>query len=255
MRVKSNPAVTLVGHRGASALAPENTLPAFEAALAAGVTMIETDVRLTRDHRLICFHDDRLDRLTPEQGPVSERDWSELRDLPVLRGSFGGKFPNARIPLLEDILRAIPSSCSLCVEIKAHPSRPGEVARGALECLREAGALERTRIIAFDVEDLRAVRRLAAPVDIGILAGRAQLPYWEQWARELNATAIHFEYRQLLAQPALIEAAHQLGYTVNAWTVSDAETAATLAALGIDELTTDDPIALHGVRAPNTPNT
>jgi len=193
-----------------------------------------------------------VDRLTAARGLVSDHNWADLQDLVVLPGSFADRFPHARIPLLEEVLPAVPDTCRLCVEIKSDPQFPsGAVARRTLECLREANALDRTRIIAFDIDDLRAVLRLSRddpslkPAEFGVLGGKRQLPYWKDWAEELNATTIHFEHRVLLENPTLIEEAHTLGYKVNAWTVNDAQAARTLAELGVNELTTDDPALLR----------
>src|SRR5437016_11481927 len=71
--------IQIVGHRGAAGVAPENTLPSFEAAWAAGVGWVETDVHLTRDGVPILLHDATLDRTTTGHGPVSAVTWEDLR--------------------------------------------------------------------------------------------------------------------------------------------------------------------------------
>src|ERR687886_149382 len=73
--------LAVTGHRGAAGYAPENTMPAFEKALATGADVIEFDVHLSRDGRCVVIHDDRLERTTDGQGLVWEHSWSELKKL------------------------------------------------------------------------------------------------------------------------------------------------------------------------------
>src|SRR4029077_3048407 len=75
------PHIQVVGHRGAAGIAPENTLPSFEAAWAAGVAWVETDARLTSDGVPVIMHDATLDRTTTGQGPLSAVTWDELQRL------------------------------------------------------------------------------------------------------------------------------------------------------------------------------
>src|SRR3954447_16619904 len=106
----------IVGHRGAAAAAPENTLASFRKALDLGLRAVELDVRLTRDGLPVCFHDDRLERVTPERGLLADWDWGPLSSVPVLPGAFRGAYPDARIPLLETVLRELPADCRFLVE-------------------------------------------------------------------------------------------------------------------------------------------
>src|SRR5438034_11608409 len=99
-------AIQIVGHRGAAGVAPENTLPSFAAAWAAGVAWVETDVRLTRDGVPVLLHDAALDRTTTARGEVSGLTWDEVRhaDAGV---RFGPTFAGKPIPRLEELLEAV----------------------------------------------------------------------------------------------------------------------------------------------------
>src|SRR5687767_6359652 len=88
----------IAGHRGAMGMAPENTMPGFHKAVELGVRLVELDVRLTRDGKVVCFHDDRLDRVAAERGRVADWDWAALSKVPVMPGAFGGAYAEARIP-------------------------------------------------------------------------------------------------------------------------------------------------------------
>ena len=86
-------------HRGFSAAAPENTLPALEAALAAGAHVAEIDVKLTKDGKLVLMHDFNLDRTTDGKGPVSSLTLAEIKELDAGRW-FDGKFARTKVPTL-----------------------------------------------------------------------------------------------------------------------------------------------------------
>ena len=230
---------SIAGHRGAGGLAPENTLAGFLKAVELGVRLIELDVRLTRDGVLVCFHDDRLDRLTPERGPVAEWDWEPLSQVAVLRGTFRGAFPDARIPRLEDVFPALPPDCRFLVEIKPEPERTAEVAGATVETIRAAGAVERCRIISFDPEALRMARDQAPEIPVGVLVGAREGGALLPRARELGAAALHPHFN--LVNEELARAAREEGFLLNAWTVNTPEEVRRLAGLGVDEITTDFP--------------
>src|SRR4051794_3095625 len=106
--------VTIVGHRGAAAHAPENTLASFEKARELGVDMVEFDVHLTADRRCVVIHDETVDRTTDGHGLVGSKTLPELRELDAGNGE--------RIPTLEELLAwARDVEMPLSVELK-HPN-------------------------------------------------------------------------------------------------------------------------------------
>lgn len=227
----------IVGHRGAAGVAPENTLASFRRAVALGVRDLELDVHLTRDGFPVCFHDDRLERVTPGIGRVADLDWEALAALPVMPGGFGGSFPEARIPLLETVLTELPE-CRFVVELKADPERPGELVTRTLEVIRSAGAGDRCRLISFEPDLLRRARA-AGDLPLGVLVGTRTAGELFPWAREVGAAALHPQHT--LVDAALVSRAREEGFLINAWTVNHEEEVRRLAALGVDEITTDFP--------------
>lgn len=217
-------------------------MPSFLAAEAAGAGGVELDVRLTRDGVVVCFHDDRLDRVTAARGPLAERTWAELAALPVLPGAFAGTFPSARIPTLQDVYAALAPETHVVVELKAVPAAPELLVERTLSIIDGAGALSRTRIISFERELLQLVRRRSASALLGALAGRGDLPTLLPQAMEVGAEAIHVHHS--LVNAPLLTDARERGFLVNAWTVNTVEAARRLSALGVDEITTDDPALL-----------
>jgi len=225
-------------------VAPENTLPSFRRAIADGLRHVELDVRLTRDGQLVVFHDDRLDRVTPERGLVSERDWDALADVPVLPGAFGGVYPDARIPLLADVLESLPSECRFLVELKAEAVRPEALVDRTLEVIAAADAADRCRLISFAAGLLRIVRSRDRRVPIGVIAGPRDRNALLPLGRELGATALHPQCSTVDAD--FMALAQDGGFQVNAWTVNTGEEVRRLAGLGVQEITTDFPdIALR----------
>lgn len=109
--------IEIVAHRGASGVAPENTLPAIDLALEAGAHYIEIDVHLTKDNRVVVIHDHTVDRTTGEKGKISEMTYEEISELEA--GSwFDERFRGAKIPLLEEVMERVDGRSKLLIEIK-----------------------------------------------------------------------------------------------------------------------------------------
>jgi glycerophosphoryl diester phosphodiesterase len=107
----------IIAHRGASAVAPENTLPAIKQAMLAEPDYIEIDVQLSKDRKVVLMHDRTVNRTTNGQGRIAELDWPYLKTLDA--GSwFGKSYTGTRIPLLEDVIRLVNGQTKLLIEIK-----------------------------------------------------------------------------------------------------------------------------------------
>lgn len=108
----------LVAHRGASAVAPENTMAAFELALNAGADLIETDIQFTKDDKVVIFHDKDLSRTSDSEGIIGEMNFTDLEK--VDNGSwFNEKFKGQRIMLLEELIEFLQGKAYLNLEIKS----------------------------------------------------------------------------------------------------------------------------------------
>ena len=126
----------ILGHRGASSDAPENTLAAFLLALQQGADGVELDARLCHSGEVVVFHDERLERLTGGRGRVADTSWDELSQLEVRSGKSG--VAPARIPLLLEVLEALPRTAFVNVELKSEDWNGTRVADAAGSLL-EAG--------------------------------------------------------------------------------------------------------------------
>mgnify|MGYP001573038509 CR=1 FL=1 len=119
-RLRSRPLI--IAHRGASAVAPEGTRAAIRAAVRAGADMVELDVQMTRDGRLVAFHDDRLERTTNGAGRVSDVPYARFARLDA--GSwFHARFADERPLLVSQVLRLTPRRMGINLELKRTPRR------------------------------------------------------------------------------------------------------------------------------------
>lgn len=118
----------LCAHRGAMKTHPENTIPAFRAAVEAGAHMIEFDVWLTKDHRMVVIHDSGVDRTTNGTGKVSDLTFSEIRALDAGSWKDPG-FAGLQIPTPEEVLKEIPYNVWINIHIKGAGELPAMIAR------------------------------------------------------------------------------------------------------------------------------
>lgn len=235
----------IVAHRGASGLAPENTLASFQKAIEVKAPWVELDVVLTRDGRAVCFHDNRLDRLTPEKGLITEWEWEPLSKLPVMPGAFNGQYPEARIPLLLDVLKTLPPHARFAVELKKELERPGLLVARTMEAVLAAGVLDRVRFISFEQDLLRRVRgwkadgRTGSDFPLGVIGSKKDRDQMIERAKEVKAAAIHLNFGGI--DEAWRAQAREAGFLVNAWTVNTEGEWGRLAGLKVEEVTTDFP--------------
>jgi glycerophosphoryl diester phosphodiesterase len=229
----------VIGHRGAAAYAPENTLGSFRAAKALGCGWVEFDVRLTGDGALVVCHDDTLARTTGNRGRISKLPLDSIRQMDA--GSwFGPGFAGERIPTLDETL-------ALCremglgtnVEIKAERGRGAATAAAVAICLSNfAGALPSILISSFLVGALGEMARLMPSVPRGILW--RNLPgSWQDTAKKLGCATVHCAEAGL-SRPIAGEV-RAAGFPLLAYTVNDAKRALELLSWGVASVFSDAP--------------
>jgi glycerophosphoryl diester phosphodiesterase len=228
--------VFIIGHRGASGHAPENTLAAFRKAVAMGATFIETDLQLSRDAHFVAIHDDSLDRTTNGQGLVHDQALAAIRKLDA--GSwFGSEFAGERIPTLEEILEfSKRNDVVFYLELKPSGSWGGEHA--LISALRESGEVARVVVISFDHAVLGSLRKIEPTLMTGAL--------YDGKTPDLLKSALDVGARQLavrgdLVTPALLEQAHKNDLQVVCWTVNHPAHIRLLMAAGVDGIMSDYP--------------
>ncbi|MCE9613526.1 MAG: glycerophosphodiester phosphodiesterase [Lentisphaerae bacterium] len=247
----------IIAHRGASHEAPENTLAAFRLAWAQGADGIECDVHLTRDRRIVCIHDANTRRTTGVNRRVASLTWAALRRLDA--GAWKApRWRGERIPLLREVLEALPRGKRIQIEVKAGPDlvpRLVPLVRAVPDFRR------RVTVITFDTRVIRALKRAAPEVPVLWLTAYRQDPHRAGW-RPTRATvlatlaATHADglgsqsHRALNA--ALARDLRTRGRRLCVWTVDDAVTARRFARLGVEAIATNRPGWLRPRMTPTT---
>jgi len=228
--------VWIVGHRGASGHAPENTLAAFRRAVELGATFIETDLQLSRDAHFVALHDTALDRTTNGRENVHDFTLAQLRELDA--GSwFSAEFAGERIPTLEEILAfARATDVVLYLEIKVSEVWGAE--RALVAALADAKMLERVVVLSFDMATLLAVRKRNPAAMTGYLF---DWPYPDAVERAIRVGARQLAPRGDLVTPALIEQAQRADLQIVTWTINEPAQMRHLAAAGVHGIMTDYP--------------
>lgn len=233
----------IIGHRGAAAVAPENTLAGLRAAAAAGARWVEVDAKLSADGVVVLMHDDMLDRTTNGTGPVARQDFAMLAALDA--GSwFGPAFAGEKIPTLRDLFDTLAAlDMGANIEIKPCPGRERETALAVADLVLAhwPAHLPAPVLSSFEPASLDAVRERAPDLPRGYLV-EALAPGWQQEVEALGCSSLHLEAKDITAD--VIAAAQAAGLPIAAWTVNDSATATALRAAGVTAIITDDPAAL-----------
>jgi len=230
-------ALDLQGHRGARGLLPENTLPAFERALALGVTTLELDIAVTSDGVLVISHDpflnpditrDAAGRFLEQRGPtIRSMTWAQLQAYDVGRikpgTDYARQFPEqtsvdgARIPRLSDLFELVKRSgddkVRFDIETKLSPDKPGETlppepfARAVVEAIRIAGMAGRSQIQSFDWRTLQVVQKIAPEIATAYLTLQRRFDNIGADRSEGSRWTAGFQYRDHGSIPKMIKAA------------------------------------------------
>jgi glycerophosphoryl diester phosphodiesterase len=228
----------VLGHRGASAEAPENTLAAFRLAMAQGADGVELDARRCATGEVVVFHDEDAARITGAPLRIARTPLAALRALDA--GAWKGEaFRGARIPTLAEVLAELPDAW-VNVELKSGGGDLG-VAAAAARVIEAAGAAERVIVSSFDYRLIVAFRLAAPRIPVGLLFDEDEPGRLVTWlgVRLLGAAAVHPGRR--LVTPARAAAWRARGLDVTVWTVDDADEARRLAALGAGAIITNVP--------------
>lgn len=235
-----------IAHRGARDSAPENTLAAFEMALAHGADGIELDVTRCWSGEIVVLHDDTIDRTTNGSGRVGEMDYDTLLHLDA-GGWFSPEFQGERIPRLADVLDTIGGKLRINIEIKGRSFRSDGVEAEIAEMVRSRGLAATVIISSFNPWALSRMKRVAPELPLALLYS-SNSPFWQrrgQARRWLKPQALHPE--RSLVDKAYVTWARRHGYRVNVWTVNEEAEMRKLVELGVDGIITDRPALLSRI--------
>jgi glycerophosphoryl diester phosphodiesterase len=217
-------------HRGGSALAPENTMAAFDRGASVGADGLELDVHLSADGVVVVHHDRTLERTTTLRGPIAARRADELA--------------RAGVPTLADVLRRH-RDVRIIVELKRNES---ELARAVVEQIRRADAVERVCVGSFAGRVLDDIRRLEPAVATSASREEVRWALYRSWCRWPVSRTKYDGYQipewtgtTRVVSPRFVEYAHAAGLGVQVWTVDSEQDARRLIGWGVDALITDRP--------------
>ncbi|MHB8612602.1 MAG: glycerophosphodiester phosphodiesterase [Candidatus Dormibacteraceae bacterium] len=201
----------LGGHRGNPAQHPENTMRSFRSAIEAGCDLIECDVHLSSDGRLVVIHDHTLERTTNGKGLVGEHSAAELRRLDAGQGE--------RIPLLQEVVELAIGKVGLVIETKQMPVQYPGLEDKLVAMLRQLGAVADCAVISFHHPSIRVLRDMEPRLQLGILEGARPIDP----ARLLkDSRADVYSPHWGATDPQVVKEIHAAGGAVAVWPVDDA---------------------------------
>ena len=226
----------ITAHRGFSAVAPENTMYAFESAVKTGADYIELDVQLTADEQLVVFHDKKIDRTTDGKGELSKYTYNELQEFSA--GSWYGKngeFDDAKIVLLSDVLETVGDDTMFNIEIKNH-GNVTKTTEKTVELIEEYNIEKSCYITSFSYSALKTVKKLNPKIKTGLIANVASSTSFSQ-LKYIDAVSLNY----IFINQSIVNMAHQNGKRVFVWTVDRPSDIHHMIAMGVDNIITNRP--------------
>lgn len=223
-------AILKIGHRGAKAHSPENTMDSFMKALDMGVDGIELDVHVCATGELVVIHDFTVDRTTNGSGEVHKMTLSELKKLRIDE--------KHSIPMLDEVLALVNRKCLVNIEMKGrHTAKP--VSDFVDKYVKERGWNYDDFIVSsFQREELLVMSNINKNIQLGILSQASVTQAWE-WAEEFSAKAIHPHYS--LLTESNVKKAQQAGLKVYTWTINEPEDIERIKSYNVDGIISDYP--------------
>lgn len=249
----------IIGHRGAAALAPENTIISFKRAMADGADGIEFDVRLARDHVPVVIHDPDLRRTGLREGAIASLSSAELREWDV--GTwFNLRFPSlaraeftaASIPILSEVFELFRDTGAwLYVEMKCLPAESHAIAREVATLVREHEYIDRAVVESFTLDAIKELKRIAPEIRTAALFEPKLVPppsVRRMIRRAAECSADELALHSLLATRRATRAARQHGMKTVVWTVDNPVWLQRARRLGIHAVITNNPAIMRDKR-------
>ena len=217
-----------IGHRGARAYEPENTLRSFKRAIELGVDAVELDVRRTKDNKIVVIHDSDVNKTTDGSGSVRDLTLEEIKKFVTPKGE--------NIPTLNEALELLGKQVKVLVELKEIGFE-----EEVLDLIRQKKMMDNVIIISFHEDALRKVRKLNEKVATGLIYVRHKNPI--ESALELKADYLLSLYR--FTHSAEVKKAHENGLKVIVWTINNPEEVVKYKKKGVDGIASDRPDILN----------
>jgi len=225
----------LMAHRGNSTRCPENTLVAFRQAFEDGADILETDLHCSADGVFVCIHDATVNRTTNGSGAVASLMLDQIKALSASYGRAG--FEAERVPTLHETMVLLPGDAALALELKTDRFLEPDVCQQLAAELDTGGVRARTVVLSFSRARLRAMRRTAPDIPIGLITLNRPLPV--QGYDLLGPL-----WPLLLLNPLYVWMAHRRGQVVCPLDVAPARRVGLYRRLGCDAIMTNDPASI-----------
>lgn len=217
-----------IGHRGARAYEPENTLSSFRKAIELGANAVELDVRKTKDGKLVVIHNADVNKTTNGEGAVNELTLEQIQKLVTDK--------NEHIPTLDDVLDSVRKRVKILIEIKEIGTE-----KQIVELIQQKGLTDNVIVVSFHEEALKKVRELNSEVETGLIYVRHKNPI--QTALDLKAKYLLSLYS--FTHSANVKKAHENGLKIIVWTINKREEVEEYKKKGVDGIASDRPDILH----------
>lgn len=229
----------ITAHRGASKEAPENTLAAFSRAIDDMADYIELDVQMTSDGYIVVMHDTSAYRTTGVLKNISDMTYEEVRSLDAGYW-FSEKYKGEKVPSFEEVLKLAKGKVKLNVEIKSS-SESETVAKKVVKLIQKYSMQDECVITSFDYDALIAVKNIDKDIQTGYILSVAYGKFYE------NDGVDFFSVNASFLTKRIVDAIHNTGKQVYAWTVNNDTSIKNLANKGIDNIITDVPVTAREV--------
>lgn len=230
----------LIAHRGFSAIAPENTIAAFTAALASNANSIEFDIQLSAEGIPVIFHDKNLERITGIPGIINEKSLTEIQQLDAGKW-FNKKFSGERITTLAEALKLLKSVDKfLYFDIKPYHNWPDSSVKSLIQLLVTEEVLEKCIITSFNELILQQFQSLLPEIKLGyFLVNNADFLQQLDKAKKVRNAVISSYYKILLDDPSIVQKSQEHDIDIVTWTVDDPADFAELVKIGVKRITTN----------------
>ncbi len=232
--------VEITGHRGASGLAPENTMVALMKAIEFGADFSELDVQETADGTIVLMHDDSLQRTTNLAAPIWEKSYEDLQALEA-GAWFSDEFKGEPIPTLKSIIGAVRGKMKLNIELKMS-GHEKQLTEKVVAMVEEEDFIKECILTSFDFSAVKKIRQLNNKIKAGFIF--SEIPEDED---VFTANVDLLSVNKKIVTKEFVQQAHANNKEVHVWTVNDPDDMRRLIALGVDNIITNYPNILKEV--------
>lgn len=230
----------IFAHRGACALAPENTISSFELAVAHQTDAVELDAKLSKDGVVMVIHDPTLDRTTNGTGKVNEHTLAELKALDA-GSKFNAKYAGEKIPTLEEVFEAVGKKVLVNVELTNYSSPKDDLIAKVAEVVKRQKMQDRVLFSSFIPKNLKMMKELLpdTPVALLCLEGLGGMFSRSVFLTHVSPAIIHPYLTDV--DPMYVRLEHRRHRRVHVWTVNAEQDIKHMLAMRVDGIFTDDP--------------